>query len=75
MGDHTIEDANLVNDKLCEAVEENELRHRGGIESRRVSLDGCGRRNVRCKGISQQQSSRTTFGWSKNWSHKKSELK
>ena len=33
MGDHRIEDANLANDKLCEAVEEGELRHSGGIES------------------------------------------
>ena len=30
MGDHTIQDANLANDKLCEAVEEGELQHDGG---------------------------------------------
>jgi len=37
MGDHTIDnhhqDTNLANDKLCEAVEESELQHCGGIES------------------------------------------
>jgi len=33
MGDQRIEDANLANDNLCEAVEEGELRHCGGIES------------------------------------------
>jgi len=33
MRDQKIEDANLANDKLCEAVEEGELRYGGGIES------------------------------------------
>jgi len=33
MKDQRIEHANLANDKLCEAVEEGELRHCGGIES------------------------------------------
>jgi len=33
MADHTIEDANLAKDKLCEAVEEGELWHCGEIES------------------------------------------
>ena len=37
MGDHTIDnhyqDTNVTNDKLCEAVEEGELWHCGGIES------------------------------------------
>ena len=33
MGAQRIEDVNLANDKLCEAVEEVELQHCGGIES------------------------------------------
>jgi len=33
MEDHTIEDTNLANNKLSEAVEESELWHCGGIES------------------------------------------
>jgi len=33
MGDHTIENINLANDKVCIAVEEGELPHCDGIES------------------------------------------
>jgi len=52
LGDHTIEDTNFANDKLCEAVEEVELWHCGRM--RRVSSDGYGRRNVMRKERSQQ---------------------
>jgi hypothetical protein len=33
MGDYSIEDTNLENDKLCVAVEDGEPWHCGGIES------------------------------------------
>ena len=42
MGDHTIDnhyqDTNVTNDKLCEAVEEGELRLCGRIESSECDL-------------------------------------
>jgi len=46
-----------------------------GLKVANVISDGCERRNVMCKEISQQRSSRTTCEWSNIWSQKKSELK